>query len=143
MSQMTLGEDIFTVLIAVGLISTFIVALAQFYCAKVELINIQNESRLALSTSDQLRNRVLSWDEGGPHPGVISSARFNEDLPKFSKILKREGLGLGVKLLALSGETLLLYGEPANFSRTLSFPVILQTKFRKRSCRMVVWLWGK
>lgn len=140
---MTLGEDIFTILVAVGLISTFIVALVQFYRASLELSDLQKESRSVLSISDQLRNQFFSHDKGGPHPGVISLAAFNEGLPRFSKFLEREGLGLSVKLEALNGETLLHHGEPANFSRSLSFPVILQKRFQKGSCRMIIWLWGK
>lgn len=143
MSQITVGEDIFGVLMVVGLISTFIVALTQFYSAHMELSGLQKGSRLVLSISDQLRNEVLSRSEEGHRPGIIETTAFEEDLPNFTKFLEREGLELSVEFVTLNGETLLHHGNLANFSRSMSFPAVLREGPRKRTGRMIVWVRGR
>ncbi|KXB02407.1 hypothetical protein AKJ45_02020 [candidate division MSBL1 archaeon SCGC-AAA261F19] len=144
MAQITVGEDIFSTLIAVGLISTFVLVLSQSYSFQKEREELQEDLSLTLVISDHLKNEMLCRSGSGVHPGVICRPAFQENLPRFCKLLARKGLGLRVEILTLNREPLLLYGvEPRDFARSISIPVVFQDETRRRPARMNVWTWKR
>lgn len=144
MAQLSVGEDLFSTLVAVGLLSVFVFALIHTYQAHSAHGESQEDFELALDVAEQLKNDVLSGSGGGPRPGIITQAEFERELPRFSELLARRGVGLRVEVKSLEGEPLFSYGpEPANHSSSVSLPVALErSPGVRRLSQLVVWVWG-
>jgi hypothetical protein len=141
----SVGEDLFSVLVAVGLIVVFVSALAHSYHVYAERINAANDFDLALEIADRLRNQVLI-KENSPL-GVLELS--HERVENYSKILAMQGINLHVEVVGLGGEILFAYGQEPNpleqyFSPPIgvSLPVaVAQNIGSARMCELSVRVW--
>ena len=143
MGQFSVGEDLFATLVVVSLLVLFVVALAYSYHLYAERRSTQENFELALSTAEELKNRVLSAS-----PGSIEwSAEKFED---YSKLLAQRGVELQVEIRGLGGEMLYALGPKQNllgryFSPPcpVSLPVALvRSKSSAQLCELIVRVWG-
>jgi hypothetical protein len=141
--QLSVGEDIFSTLTAVGLISLFVVVLAHFYRGQEESLAHQEDFELTLEVIERLKNDVISSDQGGVRPSLIYRSAFERELPRFSELLLKQGIGLRVEVRAIDGELILSHGgEPEGSQCSISLPVTLGRAAGKRELsELVVWVW--
>ncbi|MFH1821627.1 MAG: hypothetical protein ABH852_04205 [Methanobacteriota archaeon] len=139
------GEDLFSTILAVSLLSVFIAALAHSYHLYSERRNAFEGFDLALDVAERLRNRVLSSRDD--RPGLIELSR--ERLESYSKLLALQGINLRVELRSLDGELLLSNGPEPNplgqyFSppASASLPVAVSCDEESaRPCELTVKVW--
>ena len=140
----SVGEDIFSTLIAVGLISLFVTALAHFYIRQEGNLAYSEDFRLTLEVAERLRNDVLSWSREGTCPGLVSPSAFEFRLDKFSELLFKQGIGLRVEIRSLDGKLLLSHGSALREPRcSVSLPITLgHTAGRVELGELIVQTWG-
>lgn len=141
--QLSIGEDIFSTLIAVTLVSLFVIILGHFYRGLEESLSRQEDFELALEVIERIKNDILSSDRKGQCYGLISRAAFEHELPKFSELLLKRGIRLRVEIRALDGELLLHYGgEPEGSQCSVCLPVTLErTAGKGELSELIVWVW--
>lgn len=139
------GEDLFSAVLAVSLLSVFIVALVHSYHIYSERQNAFEGLDLALDIAERLRDRVLSTSDG--KAGLIEMSQ--ERLENYSKILALQGIKLRVEFRSLDGEPMSFNGpEPDPLGQYFSPPVGVDlpvaVRFENgttRLCELVVQVW--
>ena len=142
----SVGEDLFSVLVAVGLVAVFVTALAHSYHLYAERRNASEDFDLALDIAEQLRNQVLVGENG--QLGLLELS--HERLENYSQILAMQGINLRVEVGALGGELLFVHGPEPNpleqyFSPQVgvSFPVVVAENLGSaNTCELSVEVWG-
>ncbi len=142
MAQLSVGEDLFSTMAAVGLISLFALVLAHVYNSNEARDESQEEFELALSVAEQLKNDVLCGSGAGGRLGLITQSEFERALPSFSDLLADRGIALRTEIRSLEGQLLLDYGpEPTN-SSSVSLPTAFERAPGERvPSQLVVWVW--
>lgn len=107
----SVGGDLFSVLVAVGLIVVFISALAHTYHVYAERRNAAEDFDLALDIAERLRNQVLVKENG--QLGVLELS--HERVENYSKILAMQRVNLRVEVMGPGGEILFTHGPEPNF----------------------------
>ena len=141
----SVGEDLFSVLVAVGLVAVFVTALAHSYHLYAERRNASEDFDLALDIAEQLRDQVLVGENG--QLGLLELS--HERLENYSQILAMQGTNLRVEVGTLGGELLFTHGPEPNpleqyFSPPVgvSFPVAVAQGFGSaRPCELSVEVW--
>lgn len=143
MAQLSVGEDLFSTLVAVGLISLFVLALAHVCRAHEARGDSQEGFELALSVAEQLKNHVPHEPESGPRLGLIVRTDFERALPSFSELLAERGVGVRVEIRSLEWQQLFAHGpEPATRSSSVSLPVaFVHAGDERKLSWLVVWAW--
>jgi hypothetical protein len=90
----SVGEDLFSVLIAVGLVAVFVTALAHSYHLYAERRNASEDFDLALDIAEQLRNQVPVGENG--QLGLLELS--HERLENYSQILAVQGINFRVEV---------------------------------------------
>jgi len=141
----SVGEDIFSVLVAVGLFAVFVTALAHSYHLYAERRNASEDFDLALDIAEQLRGQVLMGENG--QLGLLELS--HERLENYSQILAMQGINLRVEVGTFEGEILFVYGQEPNplgqyFSPPVgvSFPVVVAENLGSaNTCELSVEVW--
>lgn len=141
----SIGEDLFSVLVVVGLVVVFATALAHSYHVYAERRNASEDFDLALDTAERLINQVLVKENSQLELLELSSER----LENYSRILAMQGISLRVEVLALEGEILFAHGpEPDPLGQYFSPPVgvslpvaVAQGLGSARMCELSVRVW--
>jgi hypothetical protein len=149
MGQLSVGEDLFAVVIIVGLVVLLIVALAHSYHTYAERKNMYESFDLALDIADQLRNDVLAKHENSTFPGLVNPRISEQELRSYRQLLAGQGIGLRIEVRTLGGELALAYGpEPDALSQyfsppcSVSLPVaISQTPASRALGELIVTVW--
>lgn len=115
MGQLSVGEDLFAALTAVGLVLLFAAALAYSYHAYAERRNFHEGLDLALDIADQLKNNVLAKHDNIFCPGLINPKTFEVELPGYGRLLTKQGISLRVEVRGLDGKLMLAYGSEPNW----------------------------
>lgn len=106
----SVGEDLFSVLVGVGLVAVFVAALAHSYHIYVERRNASEDFGLALHIAERLRNQVLVGQGG--QLGLLEPS--HERLENYSQILALQGINLRVEIRTPEGELLFAHGPEPN-----------------------------
>lgn len=101
--QLSVGEDLLATLTVVGLLGLFIAALAHSHQIHAERKKAREDFELALSTAEEIKNRVLAAS-----PGSIRLEK--ERLESYSKQLAMCGIEVRVEVRNLNGDVLLTLG---------------------------------
>jgi hypothetical protein len=139
MEQFSVGEDLFTTLAVVGLLALFITALAHSYQIYAERKSAYESFDLALSTAEEIKNRVLAVS-----PGLIEWA--TDKLEDYSGLLSQQGIELRVEVRSLGGEVLHAYGSEQSPldgyfspSASASLPVaVVRSRGSVQLCELIV-----
>ena len=142
MEQFSVGEDLFATLLVVSLLVLFVVALAHSYHLYAKRRSSQEGFELALSTAEELKNRVLAVS-----PGSIEWSA--EKLEDYSELLAQQGAELRVEIRGLKGEILHAHGPERNplegyFSPpcSVSLPVaLIRDQGSAEFCELIVRVW--
>lgn len=142
----SVGEDLFSVLMTVGLVAVFITALSHSYHLYAERRNASEDFDLALDIAEQLRDQVLVGENG--QLGLLELS--HEKLENYSKILAVQGINLRVEVGTIGGELLFVHGPEPNLLEQyfsppvgVSFPVAVAQGFGSaRTCELSVEVWG-
>lgn len=142
----SVGEDLFSVLVAVGLVAVFVTALAHSYHLYAERRNASEDFDLALDIAEQLRDQVLVGENG--QLGLLELS--HERLENYSQISAMQGINLRVEVDTIGGELFFTHGPEPNpleqyFSPPVgvSFPVAVAQGFGSaRPCELSVEVWG-
>lgn len=139
MSQVTIGEDILGILIAVGLISVFCLVLGNSFSAYQEQRAAEERSQLLLTVSDFLRNGTFSRGGNETEPGLLNHTMLEERLPQFIERLGRESTEVRVKIVSLDHDLLFSWGKKKEeLARSISVPVVYELKDEKVPARLIV-----
>lgn len=141
----SVGEDLFSVLVVVGLVAVFVTALAHSYHVYAERRNASEDFDLALDIAERLQDQVLIKENGQLGLLELSSER----LENYSRILAMQGINLRVEVGALGGELLFSHGpEPNPLGQYFSPPVgvslpvaVAQGLGSARMCELSVRVW--
>jgi hypothetical protein len=141
----SVGEDLFLVLVAVGLVAVFVTALAHSYHSYAERRNASEDFDLALDIAEQLRGQVLVGENG--QLGLLELS--HERLENYSQILAMQGINLRVEVGTFEGELLFAHGPESNpleqyFSPPVgvSFPVVVAENLGSaNTCEFSVEVW--
>ena len=139
------GEDLFSTILAVSVLSVFIAALFHSYHFYSERQSVFDGFDLALDIAERLRDSVLATHEN--KPGLIELSQ--ERLENYSKILSIQGINLRVDLRSIDGELLFSHGpEPNPLKQYFSPPAgaslpvaILFGQGSGRLCELTVLVW--
>ncbi|MCD6248635.1 MAG: hypothetical protein J7J17_04215 [Hadesarchaea archaeon] len=142
MSQITLGEDLLSVVFATALLSVFILTLANSYEAHRESVKFQEDFGFALSVAEALTNGATCGGEKN-EIGIITCNDFGCELQKFSETPFDEGMILRVEVKSSDGKTLLSYGpEPADDPLSVELPAVVGDEGEVRGLGdLTVWVW--
>lgn len=139
MSQVTFGEDILAVLMAVGLISIFVVVLGSSFSGYQERCMSEGELRSLLRTSDYLRNGAFSKSEGKSELGLLSQEGIKEKIRQL-ELRSQEAGEIGVEITSLDHNILWEWGgERKDSTRSMIFPIAYEHKGKRIPARMIVW----
>ena len=141
----SVGEDLFSVLLIVGLVGVFISALAHSYHIYAERQSAYESFDLALDIAERLKDQVLVTQDG--QPGLLELSRNR--LEDFSALLALQGVNLRVEVRSLEGELLFAYGpEPNPLERYFSPPAgaslpaaVVQSQRSAKPCELSVHVW--
>lgn len=147
MGQLSVGEDLFSTLIAVSLTVIFIAVLAHSYNVYNERKNVSESFNLALGIAEQLKNQTLAGHDGFELPGLIEFS--HEKLESYSKLLSPQGIKFRVEIRALNGELLFANGPALNVLEQYLFPpaaaslpvAVVQAQGSARLCELSVQVW--
>lgn len=139
------GEDLFSAILAVSLLSVFTVALVHSYHTYSERQNAFESFDLALDIAERLRDRVLAAREDRLGLAELSQERIDN----YSEILALQGISLRVEFRSLDGELLLCSGPESDpmgqyFSPPagVSIPVAVSCENGSaRLCELSVQVW--
>jgi len=121
-AQLSVGEDLFSALAIIGLMTLFVVALAHSYHIYAKRKGVSESLNLALDILDQLRNEVLVRYDNNAFAGLINPEAFQE-LQDYCQISEKQGIGLRVEVRTLEGKLVLACGpEPNSIRRYFSPP---------------------
>ncbi|MDI6643261.1 MAG: hypothetical protein QMD95_04330 [Candidatus Hodarchaeaceae archaeon] len=142
---LSVGEDLFSVLVVVGLAAVFIAALAHSYHVYAERRNAFEDFGLALDIAERVKNQLLTGQNDPPALLELS----HERLENYSRLLALQGVNLRVEVRALDGELLFAHGPEFNpleqyFSPPVgvSLPVaVVQNQGSARGCELSVQVW--
>ena len=149
MGQLSVGEDLFAIVIVVGLVVLLIVALAHSYHTYTERKNMYEDFDLTLDIANQLRNNVLTKHDNSIFPGLINLRTSKQELRNYYQLLAGQGIGLRIEVRTLDGELALAYGpEPDTLSQyfsppcSVSLPVAIdQTPSSRPIGELIVTVW--
>ena len=141
----SVGEDLFSVLLIVGLVGVFIAALAHSYHTYAERQSAYESFDLALDIAERLKDQVLVIQDG--RPGLLELSR--DRLGDFSALLALQGVNLRVEVRSLEGELLFALGpEPNPLKRYFSPPAgaslpvaVAQSQRSAKPCELSVHVW--
>lgn len=138
MSNVTFGEDILLVMVAVGLISTFIVVLDESISAHRERIGRREELETLLVVSNYLEKEEISEGKPGVKMGVLDKGEIERKLTQFES-WNPDFREVEIKVISFNQE--ILYGrggkEPSN--KSISLPVVYGRDDEMIPGRMVIW----
>lgn len=138
------GEDLFSTLLAVSLLSVFIAALFHSYHIYSERQNAFESFDLALDVAERLRDRVLARE------GKLGLVEFSKErLESYSELLALDGTKLRVEIRSLDGELLFCHGTEPNIldlylfpPASVCIPVAVSCENRStRPCELTVQVW--
>lgn len=130
------------VLIAVGLISTFIVTLGKSLSVQEEREKADERFQSLLSISDPLTSGVFSGGTRGAEPGLLSYKALKEKLPRTLEKMSQEGVQIQVKISSFGNEPLFEGGrERENLASSLSLPIVYEHENTKIPARISIWIW--
>ncbi len=134
---MTVGEDLFGVVIAVGLISMFVVVWCNSFIAYRERHSALEESRILLSVSDYLVNGALPGVS--PEPGLVHEVMLERRSANFTENLASSGLSVQTLIATLEGETLFRSnGVLDGSSVSVSLPIVYENCENRIPARLIV-----
>ena len=137
MSQVTLGEDIFGVMVAVGLISVFVVVWGSSFATYRKYNKGFQESQFLLSVSNFVING--SHPDVRSEPALIRDRDFRKQLADFFGDMRSCGEPIRVSVTSLQDATLFRSGETLDGStRSVSFPVVYVKGNERFPVRLIV-----
>jgi len=144
-SQLSVGEDLFSTIAAVGLISIFVSVLAQVYNQNDARIESQKEFDITLDVAEQLKSYVLCESSSSGQLGLVSQTKFETSLPRFLELMLKRGVKIKAELVSLDGRLIACSGPTiTRDSSSVSLPVVLSHSDGTREvCRLNVTAWRK
>lgn len=140
----SVGEDLFSVMVVVGLVIGFTCTLAHCYHLYMERKNLREDFGLALEVAGRVRTSLAGAEI---QEGLIYPEKLSEKLEEYSKILEAEGTYLRVELRGPDGGLLAEYGEEPGrlagyFSPpcSISLPVVVARSSGREVGRLVVFV---
>ncbi len=122
MGQLSVGEDLFAVLVVVSIAIVFSAGLAHSYHIHAERVSTYERFDLALDIAEQLKNNVLAGPENSVTPGLITST-VPTGLADYHRLLAAQGIEVRVEVRGLDDQPIWSYGhEPGALSRYFSPP---------------------
>jgi len=142
---LNVGEDLFSAILAVLLLSIFTVALVHSYHTYSERQNAFESFDLALDAAERVRDRVLAARDD--RLGLVELSQ--ERIDSYSELLSLQGVSLRVEFRSLYGELLLRSGpEPDSMGQYFSPPACVSIPVAvacengsARLCELSVWVW--
>lgn len=137
----SVGEDLFSVMVIVGLVVVFVIALAHSYHVYAERRNACEDFDLALDVAERIKYQVLAEENGQLGQPELSRER----LENYSRILAIQGVSLRVEVKSLDGEIIFAHGpEPNVLGQYFSPPVgvcLPAVQSPVGMCELSVWIW--
>lgn len=141
MSQITVGEDVLTVLVAVGLISMFVLVLGSSFSAYRKGEKEEREERLLLMISNYIRNGLSSERVNGTEPGVLTRSELEESLPGLSERLGIEDVNIFVEIVSGEDDGIFCWGRNTeDFNLSISTPIVYENETDRIPAKVIVHL---
>ena len=140
---LTVGEDLFAVLVVTCLAALSLSSLFFFHRVQAERELAGEDFDLALAIANKLKNDVLARFDNHLEPGLINPASFSDALPAYAELLARQAIELRVEVRRLNGELVLAYGEQRSSPPTsVSLPIAIAISPSSRPLgELVVYMW--
>lgn len=138
MSNISFGEDLIAVLIAVGLISTFLVVLEDSIGHHRKMKESKDELKNLVITSNYLEKGGSKKNKDFDKLGVLSESEIRNSIDRLNSWNSKFGK-IGLRIGSLNNEILYSTGDMSDSAKSVTLPIVYERNGEKNPAKIIFW----